>query len=146
MIGGAILPVVFHQDPRYFYKGTGSNTSRALYAISTVFRAKGDDGHWEPNYSNLLGDFAAGAISNLYYPAADRGVQHTLDNAALTVVGNAASALVQEFVLRKLTRHPPPTVPPSPLTRLTSPLRISVLHLTQTQPLDAKPKTRHLQG
>jgi hypothetical protein len=114
MIGGAILPVIFHQDPRYFYKGTGSNTSRALYALSTVFRARGDDGHWEPNYSNLLGDLAAGAISNLYYPADDRGVQHTFDNAALAVVGNAAGALVQEFVLRKLTRHPPPTVPPAP--------------------------------
>jgi hypothetical protein len=114
MIGGAILPVVFHQDPRYFYKGTGSVSSRALYALSTVFRARGDDGHWEPNYSNLLGDLAAGAISNLYYPADDRGVQHTLDNAAIAVAGNAAGALVQEFILRKLTRHPPPTVPPAP--------------------------------
>jgi Carboxypeptidase regulatory-like domain len=114
MIGGAILPVVFHQDPRYFYKGTGSPSSRALYAISTVFRARGDDGHWEPNYSNLLGDIAAGAVSNLYYPADDRGVQHTLDNAAIAVAGNAAGALFQEFVLRKLTRHPPPAVPPAP--------------------------------
>jgi hypothetical protein len=114
MIGGAILPVVFHQDPRYFYKGTGSPSSRALYALSTVFRARGDDGHWEPNYSNLLGDLAAGAISNLYYPADDRGVQHTLDNAAISVAGNAAGALVQEFLLRKLTRHPPPAVPPAP--------------------------------
>jgi hypothetical protein len=114
MIGGAILPVVFHQDPRYFYKGTGSVSSRALYAVSTVFRAKGDDGHWEPNYSNILGDLAAGTISNLYYPADDRGVQHTLDNAALALVGNAAGALVQEFLLRKLTRHPPPVTPPAP--------------------------------
>jgi hypothetical protein len=110
MIGGAILPVVFHQDPRYFYKGTGSATSRALYALSTVFRARGDDGRWEPNYSNLLGDLAAGAVSNLYYPAEDRGVQHTFDNAAIAVAGNAAGALFQEFVLRKLTRHPPPVI------------------------------------
>jgi hypothetical protein len=114
MIGGAILPIVFHQDPRYFYKGTGSVSSRALYALSTVFRARGDDGHWEPNYSNLLGDLAAGAISNLYYPDTDRGIQQTLDNAAIAIAGNAASSLVQEFVLRKLTRHPPPTVPPAP--------------------------------
>jgi hypothetical protein len=111
MIGGAILPVVFHQDPRYFYKGTGSATSRAFYALSTVFRARGDDGRWEPNYSNLLGDLAAGAVSNLYYPAADRGVQHTFDDAAIAIAGNAAGALFQEFVLRKLTRHPPPFIP-----------------------------------
>lgn len=111
MIGGAILPTIFHQDPRYFYKGTGSTTSRALYAVSTVFRARGDDGHWEPNYSNVLGDLAAGAISNAYYPAANRGVQTTFDNAFIALGGNAAGALVQEFLLRKLTRHPPPVIP-----------------------------------
>jgi hypothetical protein len=110
MIGGAILPSVFHQDPRYFYKGTGSTSSRALYALSTVFRARGDDGHWEVNYSNLLGFLAAGAISNAYYPAADRGLQTTLDNSAIALGTSAFGALVEEFVLRKLTRHPPPVV------------------------------------
>jgi Carboxypeptidase regulatory-like domain len=110
MLGDAVFPSLFHQDPRYFYKGTGSTTSRALYALSTAFRARGDDGHWEPNYSNVLGDLAAGAISNAYYPAADRGVQTTFDNAFIALGGSAVGALVQEFVLRKLTRHPP-TVP-----------------------------------
>src|SRR5271154_1437318 len=110
MIGGAILPSIFHQDPRYFYKGTGSTSSRALYAISTVFRARGDDGHWEVNYSNLLGFLPAGAISNAYYPAGDRGLQTTLDNSAIALGTSAFGALVEEFVLRKLTRHPPPVV------------------------------------
>jgi hypothetical protein len=111
MLGDAVFPSLVHQDPRYFYKGTGSTTSRALYALSTAFRARGDDGHWEPNYSNVLGDLAAGAISNAYYPAADRGVQTTFDNDFIALGGSAAGALVQEFVLRKLTRHPPPVVP-----------------------------------
>ena len=43
-----------------------------------------------------------------------RHVDHTHPNAAIAVAGNAAGALVQEFILRKLTRHPPPTVPPAP--------------------------------
>ena len=56
------------QDPRYFYKGKGSFGSRALYAMSAAVIARGDDGRWKPNYSNVLGNFSAGAISNLYYP------------------------------------------------------------------------------
>ena len=68
-IGGAILPSIFHQDPRYFYKGKGTITSRALYAISTVVICKGDNGKWQPNYSNVLGNLAAAGISNVYYPA-----------------------------------------------------------------------------
>ena len=62
----------FHQDPRYFYKGTGTIRSRALYAISTAFICKGDNGHWQPNYSFILGNFASAGISNLYYPSTDR--------------------------------------------------------------------------
>jgi len=73
LLGKAVYPSIFHQDPRYFYKGKGSFRSRALYAISTTVIAKGDDGRWEPNYSSLLGNFSAAAISNLYVPASDRG-------------------------------------------------------------------------
>ncbi len=42
-IGGAILPSVLKQDPRYFYKGTGSTTSRALYALANSIICKGDN-------------------------------------------------------------------------------------------------------
>jgi hypothetical protein len=105
MIGAAILPSVFHQDPRYFYKGTGSIGSRALYAISTVVRCKGDNGRWQPNYSNVLGNLASAGISNLYYPSTDQhGAQVTMDNALIGTAEGAISALIQEFVLRKISR------------------------------------------
>jgi hypothetical protein len=68
LLGKAVYPSIFHQDPRYFYKGKGSIGSRALYAMSAAVIAKGDDGRWKPNYSNVLGNFSAGAIANLYYP------------------------------------------------------------------------------
>ena len=51
MIGGAILPSLFKQDPRYFYKGTGTIRSRAMYAIANAVICKGDNGRWQPNYS-----------------------------------------------------------------------------------------------
>jgi hypothetical protein len=55
LIGHTLTQSVFHQDPRYFYKGTGSFGSRFLYAIGTAFVAKGDNGHWQPDYSDMLG-------------------------------------------------------------------------------------------
>lgn len=108
MIGGAILPSILHQDPRYFYKGTGSIRSRALYALSTVFICRGDNGRWQPNYSNVLGTLAAGGISNAYYPANDRGFQLTIENSLIGLAAGGGTALLQEFLIRKLSRGLPP--------------------------------------
>ena len=104
MLGGAVLPVLFHQDPRYFYKGTGTKWQRAWYAIGTSVIARGDNGKWQPAYASVLGDFASGAISNLYYPASNRnGAELTIENGFLAIAGNAAGNLLQEFVLKKIS-------------------------------------------
>ncbi|WP_213806985.1 carboxypeptidase-like regulatory domain-containing protein [Granulicella sp. dw_53] len=112
LIGGAILPSVLHQDPRYFYKGTGSIRSRALYAISTVVICKGDNGRWQPNYSNVLGNLAAAGISNAYYPSTDRnGAGLTIQSAFLGTVSGAVGNLIQEFFIRRMTHNLPPVQP-----------------------------------
>jgi hypothetical protein len=82
--GNAVLPIVMHEDPRYFRLGHGSFTHRFLYGMSTTVWCKRDNGTEGPNYANVMGNFIAGGISNLYYPAADRGVEQTVQ-AALTV-------------------------------------------------------------
>jgi len=115
-VGSAILPSLLKQDPRYFYKGTGSVRSRALYAIAQAVICKGDNGHWQPNYSGILGSLAAGGISNLYYPSSDRnGAALTFENTAIGIGEAAAANLFQEFVVRKftpsVTKHPPPAAP-----------------------------------
>ena len=102
-IGSAILPSLLKQDPRYFYKGTGSNRSRIQYAIANSVICKGDNGRWQVNYSNILGNLAAGGISNLYYPAQNRGVGLTFENTAIGIGATAAANLVEEFLMRKLT-------------------------------------------
>ena len=107
MIGSAILPSWLHQDPRYFYKGSGSIRSRMFYAISRAVVTRGDDGHVEPNYSRVLGSFAAGGLANLYYPAGDRGLGLTFGNALIGTAGNAVDNLIREFLLRKLTSNVP---------------------------------------
>ena len=104
MIGGAILPSLLKQDPRYFYKGTGSIRSRAMYAIANAVICKGDNGRWQPNYSGILGGLAAGAISNLYYPASGRsGVELTFESELIGTAESAVQNLFQEFVVRRLT-------------------------------------------
>jgi Carboxypeptidase regulatory-like domain len=107
-IGGAVLPSLLKQDPRYFYKGTGSTHSRALYAIANSVICKGDNGRWQVNYSNILGNLAAGGISNLYYPADDRnGAGLTFENGGIGIGSTAVMNLLQEFVIRKLSRKVP---------------------------------------
>ena len=107
-VGGAVMPSLLKQDPRYFYKGTGSKRSRVLYAIATSVICKGDNGHWQANYSGILGGLAAGGISNLYYPAKNRdGAELTFENALVGIGETAGVNLLQEFVIRKLTRNVP---------------------------------------
>lgn len=107
LLTGAVLPVVFRQDPRYFYRGTGSVPSRAWYALKTTVVAKGDNGRWQPAYANVLGSFGAGAVSNLYYPAGDRrGAMLTAENGLVSLAFDGFANVMQEFVLRKMTPRP----------------------------------------
>jgi hypothetical protein len=108
-LGAAVLPSLFHQDPRYFYKGKGPIVKRALYAISTVVVCKGDNGKWQPNYSNVLGNLGAAGISSTYYPRSDQhSVQVTVDNTLIGVAYGAFGTLFQEFLLRHVTHGAPP--------------------------------------
>jgi hypothetical protein len=114
-IGSAILPSLLKQDPRYFYKGTGTIRSRVLYSIANAVICKGDNGRWQTNYSNILGNLAAGGISNLYYPAQDRnGAGLTFENGAIGIGATAFQNLLQEFLIRKLTPKIPRQTRPDP--------------------------------
>jgi len=113
-LGAAVLPSLLHQDPRYYYRGHGHIVVRALYAMMTVAVCKGDNGRWQPNFSNVLGNLGAAGISTLYYPESDRhSVQVTVDNTLLGVGEGAIGTLFQEFLLHRFT-HGTPTAPPQP--------------------------------
>jgi hypothetical protein len=102
-IGGAILPWLLHQDPRYFFQGTGTKKSRARHAVFSPFVCRGDNGKVQPNYSSIGGDLASGAISNFYYPESNRGPGLVFQGFAVTTGVRMVNGLVQEFLLRKLT-------------------------------------------
>jgi hypothetical protein len=107
MIGGAILPSVLHQDPRYFYKGTGTKKQRALHALSAPFIARGDNGKQQFNYSSIGGDVLSGALENVYYPPVDRGAHLVVNGALIDTAGRMLNALAQEFLLSKVTTRGP---------------------------------------
>lgn len=105
MIGSALLPSLFHQDPRYFYKGTGTIRSRAWYAIRSAFICRGDNGKSEFDFSHIGGDLAAGGLSNLYYPESNEGASLVFTNTLIEIGGMAGTDLIREFVLPGLTKH-----------------------------------------
>jgi hypothetical protein len=97
VIGNAALPVVLHQDPRYYRKGTGSIKSRIIYSALTTFICFGDNGHKQFNVSNVLGNYISGAISNAYYPSDERGIALTLENGSLVTAEGMLGAQLLEF-------------------------------------------------
>ena len=88
LLGNAVLASLMKEDPRYFQKGTGSFTSRFLWAATSTVWCKRDDATWGPNYANVLGNLMGASISNLYYPQSDRTVGGTLGRG-FTVTGQA---------------------------------------------------------
>ncbi len=103
LLQGSLLPMVFRQDPRYFYRGEGTTAGRAWYAVKTVVVCKGDNGRWQPAYANVLGSFGAGAVSGLYYPGGEKGGMLALENGLSALAFDGFSNVMQEFVLRRMT-------------------------------------------
>lgn len=114
LIGNALLPVILHQDPRYFRLGHGSFRKRFVHAALSTVVCKGDNGKTQANVSNVLGNYISGAISNAYYPANERGVALTLENGTTVTLYGAVGGQILEFApdaIRYLKRHhhPQPT-------------------------------------
>jgi hypothetical protein len=103
LVGDAVLPSLLHQDPRYFYQGTGTTKSRLWHALSSSFVTRGDDGSNQINFSNFGGDLASGAIANAYYPERDRGPGLVVRSALIGAGGRAINAVAQEFLFHKFT-------------------------------------------
>jgi len=97
ILGNGVFPILLKQDARYYRKGSGSIPKRLIYAVGTTVRCKGDNGKWQPNYSNLLGNLAAGGISNLYYPPADRGFGLTIEQGLTVTAEGSIGAMLVEF-------------------------------------------------
>jgi Carboxypeptidase regulatory-like domain len=107
MFSSAIFPALFHQDPRYFYKGSGSKRSRLVYAVTRAIITRTDKGDQQWNYSRILGAFASGALSNAYHQGNDRGVGLTFANAGIGIGGSAFDNIFREFLFKRFTPKVP---------------------------------------
>ncbi|HUV96504.1 MAG TPA: carboxypeptidase-like regulatory domain-containing protein [Acidobacteriaceae bacterium] len=107
MLGRALFPIWFHQDPRYFYRGTGSVPSRVLYALSQTVVTRGDNGASQPNYSHVLGNFVTAGISNVYRAPGDRTFNLTMRDALVVTAGDAVGNVLREFISRPFTSNVP---------------------------------------
>jgi len=107
LITSVLADSVLHQDPRYFYSGKGTTAQRAWYAVKSAFRAKGDNGKWQPPYAGMIGSIAAAEIAQTYHP--DPRTQYTLIGRTLMFrfVGLVGLNLFEELFLKKLTTHTP---------------------------------------
>jgi hypothetical protein len=106
--GSAIFPSIFRQDPRYFYMGPAQpKKKRVLHALSAGIIARGDNGKPQPNYSHIMGNAAAGALSTVYHPPDHSAGSLALDNALIGIAGGAVQGLVREFVLKPFTHKVP---------------------------------------
>jgi hypothetical protein len=107
-------PVLLKEDPRYFRLGEGSIKRRIVYSLEQEFVTRTDSGKRRFNFSNALGAFTAGGLSNLYYPSTDRGLGLTMSRSAISLAYGSAGGLIDEFwadIDRKLFHKKPKEQP-----------------------------------
>lgn len=103
----AINPTLFHQDPRFFRKGRGSVGSRFVYAAGEIFLTHGDNGHRQFNFSEVLGNSTAVAISMSYYPE-QRTAADAIGKLGAQLGVDMAANILKEFapdIMRKFHKH-----------------------------------------
>ncbi len=101
-----VFPTLLHQDPRYFRRGTGSKWSRLGYAMEQIFWTHSDSGKTQFNYSEILGNSAAVAISTAYY-ADNRTAGDAVSKLGMQVGVDMAANVLKEFwpeIQRKFRR------------------------------------------
>ena len=90
-------PVLLKEDPRYFRLGEGTIQHRVLYSLAQEFVCRTDKGTRRFNFSNILGAFTAGGISNVYYPPPNRGFGLTMSRSGISLLYGSLGGLVDEF-------------------------------------------------
>jgi hypothetical protein len=102
-----VFPSVLHQDPRYFRYGRGGVGRRMGYAVGQIFWTHNDSGSSGFNYSEVVGNSAAVAISESYY-VNERDAYDASIKLASQLGVDAAANVLKEFwpdILRKFARH-----------------------------------------
>jgi hypothetical protein len=112
----AILPSVFHQDPRFYQLGKGGFWHRTFYAMSRIVVTRSDSGSSQFNVSEVFGSAIAASISTYsYHPHADKTLSNTASVWGSQIAYDTATIVLKEFwpdIRRKIThKHNSPNTP-----------------------------------
>jgi hypothetical protein len=103
----AILPSVFHQDPRFYQLGKSGFWHRTFYAMSRIVVTRSDSGSSQFNVSEVFGSAIAASISTYsYHPHADKTLSNTASVWGSQIAYDTATIVLKEFwpdIRRKLT-------------------------------------------
>jgi hypothetical protein len=106
----AIFPSLLHEDPRYYRMAEGPISHRMYYSMNRLFVTRTDSGETRFNYSESIGNAAAAAISNVYYPAEERTASRNATTFGFLILYDGLSNELKEFwpdIRRKLAhKHP----------------------------------------
>ncbi|HXA49540.1 MAG TPA: hypothetical protein VNV86_04515 [Candidatus Acidoferrum sp.] len=93
-----IMPIMFHQDPRYYRHGAGhgSTKGRLLYAVTRVLISRSDRDTRQFNFSEVVGNMVTAAAGNAYYPAS-RTWGDNISRFSINMGSDALGFVLKEF-------------------------------------------------
>jgi hypothetical protein len=97
ILSDGIMAAVFRQDPRYYRQGHRPVKQRIYYAAERVFSIQSDHGKYQPNYSQLVGNAVATALTMTYYPAASATWPQTIAGYGISIATGALGNEIHEF-------------------------------------------------
>ena len=92
-----VVPVITHEDTRYYTLGRGGFMKRTGYALSRAVVTRSDSDKEVFNFSEVVGAGASAGLSSLYYPTRERSFGNTGKEWGIDVGIDAASFVVKEF-------------------------------------------------
>jgi hypothetical protein len=93
----AILPVVTHEDPRYYTLGHRGFFKRTGYAVSRLLITRTDAGGRTFNFSEIVGNGAGAGISDAYYPSRERTWTKTYQKWGTQIALDGVFNIAKEF-------------------------------------------------
>jgi hypothetical protein len=92
-----VVPVIAHQDTRYYTLGHGRFLTRNGYALSRAVVTRSDSAKNEFNVSEVLGAGASAGLSSLYYPASHRNFSDVGKEWGIDIGTDGVSFVAKEF-------------------------------------------------
>lgn len=98
VLADGAFAAIFHEDPRYYRKGSGRFLNRVVYAVMRVIVTRTDSGRAAPNYAQLVGYAGASALTMTYYPAVSATWPKTFQGYGISLAASALGNNVHEFL------------------------------------------------